>query len=190
MYESKQVPVHLLLVVMALSIGCQFGKDESVPVSIKQPPPYSYQGKIGRMWGGDNFEVIENGKIHYAFMRGIDTPELSQHCHEEAMSMMKQLARHKVTSIHVIDRDPWKREVCDITIKDPKTQVELNPAIELLENGLAWYDQSDGPYAEKFRDAEASAKEKEIGIWSQSNPVPPWEYWEQQMKELENLTGE
>ena len=136
------------------------------------------------MWGGDNFEIVSNNFIHYAFIRGIDTPEPGQPFHDEAKWTLWRLAENKQTNVHVIDRDAWKREICDVTINDPTTNTIVDPAFELLNSGLAWYDLSDGPYAERYRNAQAEAKEKGIGIWSESDPVPPWEFWEQNVKSI------
>jgi endonuclease YncB( thermonuclease family) len=182
MYESNRILVQMFCIVMTVFAGCS--NDSSVPVSIKQQPPYSYQGDIGRMWGGDNFEIVSNNFIHYAFIRGIDTPEPGQPFHDEAKWTLWRLAENKQANVHVIDRDAWKREICDVTINDPATNAIVDPAVELLNSGLAWYDLSDGPYAERYRDAQAKAKEKGIGIWSESDPVPPWEFWEQNVKSI------
>ncbi len=185
MYGSYRFIVHFLAILMAVLAGCTGEEYESVPVSIQKQPPYSYQGQIGRLWGGDNFEITEGGKLHYAFMRGIDTPEFGQQYHEESKEMLRQLARNKPTTIHVIDRDEWKREICDVTIEHTEGEDPVDPALRLLENGLAWFDNSEGPYADSYADAETVAREKKVGIWSQPDPVPPWDFWEANLRRMQ-----
>jgi len=186
MYESSRItvqPLILLAVFLAChSIGCNGEDHSSVPVPISVSPPYSYSGHIERVWGGDNFEVVDNGQLHYAFIRGIDTPEAGQAYYDESKVMLRRLSGKNKTTINVFDRDEWKREVCEVEITDSETGELVDPAYELLRNGFAWFDQSDGLYAEKYRAAETLARSQKIGIWSQANPVPPWEFWEQQQQ--------
>ena len=185
MYESNRIRVQLLILMLAVFIGCNGEDHSSVPVSVQMSPPYSYSGRIGRIWGGDNFEVVDNGKLHYAFIRGVDTPEPGQAYHDEGKAMLRQLARHRKTTVNVFDRDDWKREVTEVRISDPATDEQIDPALKLLQCGLAWFDQSDGPWAEKYREAETLARKEKIGIWSQPNPVPPWEFWEKQVQQIQ-----
>jgi len=186
MYASNRIAVQLIVVLLAFIVGCESPEHASVPVSIQANPPFTYEGRVGRIWGGDNFEVVDEGKLHYAFMRGVDCPEPGQPFHEESKRKLREMCRHRKVTIEVFDRDDWKREVCDATILDPSTGERLDPALELLKSGLAWFDQSDGPWAEDYRQAEHDAKEKQSGLWSQPNPVPPWEYWERSLKEIES----
>ena len=103
--------------------------------------------------------------------------------------MLRQLSKGKKATVNVIDRDEWKREVCDVEIKTPETGEKIDLAYELIRSGHGWFDQSEGPYAEKYRAAEQLAREKKIGIWSQPNPVPPWEFWEQQLQEIQQTSA-
>ena len=184
MYGSNQIRVQLLILLLAVFVGCNGEDHSSVPVSIQATPPYSYSGRIGRIWGGDNFEVVDNGQLHYAFIRGVDTPEPGQAWHQEGKVMLRKLSRHGNATVSVLDRDDWKREVADVQIPNPKTGEVIDPALELLRLGLAWFDQSDGPYTETYREAETLARKEKIGIWSQSNPVPPWEFWGKQVQRI------
>ena len=184
MYGSNQIRVQLPVLLLAVFVGCNGEDHSSVPVSIQASPPYSYSGRIGRIWGGDNFEVVDNGRLHYAFIRGIDTPEPGQAYYDEGKSMLRQFARHRKTTVNVLERDDWKREVSDVQISDPESGEQIDPALELLRLGLAWFDQSDGPYAESYLEAETLARKEKIGIWSQPDPVPPWEFWEKQVQQV------
>lgn len=186
MYEPNRIVVLLSAFLMAVLAGCESQQHSVVPVPIDTEPPYSYEGRIGRIWGGDNFEVVDESKVHYAFIRGIDTPEPGQTWFNESCQKLRELARHKTAVINVHERDPWKREECELTIKDPETGETIEPAMKLLEGGLAWFDQSDGPWAEEYRKAEERARKEKIGIWSEPNPIPPWEFWESLLDEIQD----
>ncbi len=190
MYDRFLYKVRFLLTLatLALVLGCSKSNHSSVPVSISVKTPYKYDGRIGRIWGGDNFEVVCEGKIHYAFIRGIDTPEPGQPYYREAIEKLVKLCRKKKATINVIDRDEMKREVCDLTVTDPKTMVQTDPALELVKSGLAWHVENNEEWSRKYKLAEARAREERKGIWSQPNPVPPWEFWENQIGEFKHKT--
>lgn len=186
MYEPNRILVQLLAIFAIFIVGCESPDHAAVPVSIQQQPPFSYEGRIGRIWGGDNFEIVDGKELHYVFIRGIDCPEPGQAFHVEAKTKLRELCRQKTAIINVVGRDVWKREECDMSAKDMSNGESVEPAIELLQAGLAWFDKSEGPWAERFELAEAEAREKKIGIWSQSNPVPPWKVWERHVKQIRN----
>jgi endonuclease YncB( thermonuclease family) len=51
--------------------------------------------------------------------------------------------------------------------------VEIN--LEQIKRGMAWVDvkqAKDPDYAQ----AEEQARTAHVGLWSQPNPLPPWEY--------------
>ena len=175
--------------VLALVAGCQSEDYASIPVPTTQKVPFTYQGHIGRMWGGDNFEVIRDGKLHYAFIRGIDTPEPGQPFHEEAKNLLWDLGKNRNIVVSVVARDAWKREISDIVIKDPADGKVIDLALELVNRGLAWHDLSDEPWANRFREAEAKARSQRVGIWSQEDPVPPWEFWNRQLQQAQESSN-
>ena len=44
--------------------------------------------------------------------------------------------------------------------------------------GLAWWDRERAPDSKILSDCEAEARAKKLGIWSEENPIPPWEWRE------------
>jgi endonuclease YncB( thermonuclease family) len=53
-----------------------------------------------------------------------------------------------------------------------------NINLEQVKAGFAWaYAQFlDRPYASEFYNAEKEARKKKLGLWKESNPMPPWEW--------------
>jgi endonuclease YncB( thermonuclease family) len=186
MYEKSRLFVRVQFCVLLIAFwGCDSDRSR-VPVPLTETPPFSYQGAVKRIWGGDNFEIEENDRLHFAYMRGIDAPESGQFGHEAAIDLIDKLAKSGTVKIDVINRDQWKREVCEMTFV--VAGKEIDPAMELLEKGLAWFDHSESPRSQRYRDAEAKARDAKIGIWSQPDPVPPWEYWERRNKNLTEVS--
>lgn len=46
---------------------------------------------------------------------------------------------------------------------------------EMIEEGWAWYDKTTSESGE-LAAAEAKARAAKVGLWSEPNPVPPWEW--------------
>jgi len=189
------LPLKELLVIQALLMlacfgGCRLDQHSSIPAPTTETPPYTYEGRIGRVWGGDNFEVVHEGKLHYAYIRGIDTPEAGQPFFHEAEDKLEEICRQRRAIIDVVGRDDCKREICDVMIRDPRDGKTYDLALELVRSGLAWHDGNDEPWSERYREAEALAREKKIGIWSEANPTPPWEFWEQQVQQIQSIETE
>lgn len=182
--------IKIPLLILLTMAGC--GSNPSlVPVPISKRVPFSYKGQIGIAWGGDNFEVIEDGHLHYAFIRGIDTPEPGQEFFEEAKELLLELTQGSDVTVNVIERDQWQREVCEISIDDGKGAEKVDPCIILLQRGLAWYDNSELPKADQYKEIEAEARSKKIGIWSRPDPIPPWEFWNHEVRKVRKaVSGE
>lgn len=183
MYAADRQLFFFALVVLALIVGCGDDEYSSIPVSPKEEVPFTYEGSLGRIWGGDNFEVIREQRLHYAFIRGIDTPEPGQAFHEEATELLSSICNNRLVVVSVVQRDEWKREVSDVLVRDPSDGREFDIALELVQKGLAWHDLSEEPWADRYREAELFARSQKIGIWSQANPIPPWEYWQRQLQQ-------
>ncbi|MEM9412920.1 MAG: thermonuclease family protein [Planctomycetota bacterium] len=185
MYVARRITVHFFMVLAVVAYcGCSQDDHSVVPVPIVKEPPFTYEGTIKRMWGGDNFEVYQGDKVHFAYLRGIDTPKNGQYGYQEAIDWVRAITDGNVATIEVLERDELKREVCKLAVFDRKTNENRDVSIELLENGWAWFDHSEGQYADIYKAAEAKARDAKVGIWSQPDPTPPWVFWEQEMDQL------
>ena len=49
----------------------------------------------------------------------------------------------------------------------------LNLNLQLVASGFAWASPDAGA---KFQSAQNTARDKGLGVWSRSNPTPPWEW--------------
>ncbi|MCS3940249.1 hypothetical protein GGP84_002901 [Salinibacter ruber] len=46
----------------------------------------------------------------------------------------------------------------------------------LIERGLAWYYEQYPPNETEYAHLERQARNADRGLWSQANPIPPWEW--------------
>jgi endonuclease YncB( thermonuclease family) len=67
--------------------------------------------------------------------------------------------------------DRYGRTVAEVTLPDG---MSLNR--ELVKQGWCWWFRKYAPNDTELKDLEASARRQQIGIWSDPQPVPPWEF--------------
>jgi len=66
----------------------------------------------------------------------------------------------------------YRREVCHVTLNG----MDVNLEMVRLGHAWAYVHYLKKPYKALYVDAETEARNKRIGLWKDSNPVPPWEY--------------
>ena len=101
-------------------------------------------------------------------LAGIDAPELTQEFGKEARDFLAEAAVKKTVVVEVLERKPNKSIVARLTI-DGEDLAQV-----LVEEGLAW--ASDDPSPAPLKAAEERAQAAGDGLWSTSNPTPPWQY--------------
>lgn len=119
---------------------------------------------------GDSIEVIDTNKQQFIIrLAHIDCPEFSQPYSKAARKFTSDFCFGRKVILEQTDTDRYERLVCEVFV-DGKS---LNLA--LVENGLAWHHDrySDDP---DFAAAEEKAREAKIGLWSDPDPMPPWEW--------------
>lgn len=185
--RSHQLFSHVaILIAIGLTITCSAGCNRlrivdnyALPVGVANAIPYTYKGRTHRIYGGDSFEIIENQKTHFVTVEGISTPSSQPHLADSRMHLRK-LGGDKALEITVIGQDEMHREVAHAVAIDEEGN-RINVALSLLENGLAWFDHSEGDYADEYQRAEAKAKNEKLGIWSKEEMLPPWHSWEEKL---------
>jgi endonuclease YncB( thermonuclease family) len=99
----------------------------------------------------------------------IDCPEKSQDFGERAKQFTSSLVFGKVVTVNIGKIDRYCRSVGRVIV-DGK-----DISLELIRAGLAWHYKkySDDPVLAK---AEEDARARKVGLWSMTNPTPPWDY--------------
>ena len=85
---------------------------------------------------------------------------------------------------HTIDR--YGRLVARVIVEGQ------DAGLELLKAGLCWvYEKHVGEASDEiqasYRDAQASARSEKAGLWSDPDPVPPWEWRKSEKKRSEMM---
>lgn len=119
---------------------------------------------------GDTIEMMIDRKKVIVRLEGIDCPEKGQAFGNRAKSFTSELVFGKNVTISIRSYDRFKRAVAVVYLPDNRILNE-----ELIRAGMAWH------FTKYNRDPawarlETEARNSKIGLWSDANPVPPWEY--------------
>jgi len=155
-------------------------------ISQAKDPIRTIEGIVTKVSDGDTINVTDPlGTKLKIRLYGIDAPETEksskktgrvskpgQPYGDEAWKALDSKIYRKRVKVDVMDIDRYKRAVSIVWL-DGK-----NINKEMVAEGWAWaYRQYlDRPHASEYIQAEEHARSKRLGLWSQNNPQPPWEF--------------
>ena len=133
-------------------------------------------GRCVGVHDGDTIQVFAPGRpllrIRLAFC---DAPEMGQAFGYRAKQAMSELVFGKEVELrpHTIDRYGCTVAMVFVESRDV--------GLELIKEGLAWaYDhylpEASPEIQTQYPAAETAARVSRLGLWVDSNPLPPWEY--------------
>lgn len=131
---------------------------------------HTLRGKIVRVSDGDTIVLIDSTNTqHRVRLDGIDCPEKGQPFGRKATDFVKQLTTGKEIVVEWEKKDRYKR-ILGVVYADG-----LNVNKELLKNGLAWHYKHFNQDKE-LAELEQQAKDKKLNIWSEKNPIEPYQW--------------
>lgn len=129
---------------------------------------FELSGKVISIKDGDTIVILNNNKQTVIRLAHIDCPEKNQPFGTAAKKFVSQLCFSKNVIVNGSSFDRNKRLIAEVFLPDGKN---LNQ--ELVKAGLAWHFKKYSSSLEYAR-LEQIARTKNIGLWSESNPIPPW----------------
>ena len=164
-------------------------KDGEVVFALKCSTSNYFAGIVVAVHDGDTVNVkvesVEAGSresypaITKVRLAGVDAPELKQPFGQEAGKMLAWMVEGRPVWVKWAEKDRYGRYVGLIYPKISE-KVQFSSALgsinaQMLESGMVWhykaYDRSIF-----LDDTERLAKDAGIGLWTQENPEPPWEF--------------
>jgi len=142
-----------------------------------------FNAEVLRIIDGDTVVVVDSdGQKLRIRLLGIDTPEKNQRFGYESSAYLKKiLNKQSVTIISSPDKNKpytlgyYKRIIGKIFLNGR----DIN--LEMIQKGMAWhfkkYKKSQ-PIKDRYsyNKAEVNARKKNIGLWKNENPLPPWKW--------------
>lgn len=136
-----------------------------------------------RVVDGDSLWVRDrNGKRHELRLSAIDAPERKQAGGDEATKALRKLLGDQPLRVTTSQTDRYKRHIAHIRVG------QRDVSEQMLSAGHAWYyrrfKRTLTPLRREAYDrAETRAKTQRRGLWSQTKPVAPWLYRQQQRRQ-------
>lgn len=125
---------------------------------------------------GDTIRVLAPDyqllKVRLAWL---DAPEMGQAFGNRAKQAMSELVFGQEVELHPHTIDRYGRTVALVLVGG------RDVGLELVRAGLAWAYKYYLPEAlpeiqQSYLRAEGAARAARLGLWQDSNPLPPWEY--------------
>ncbi len=133
------------------------------------PVPHTLTGRVTKVMDGDTIEVLSGRSTFHVRLEGIDAPERGQPFATSARKFLSMVLFGQTVNVRVSDKDRYGRFVGRVLAGG----ADVNRL--LVARGLAWhykqFSQDPG-----LSQAERLARQKKEGLWSENNPVPPWEF--------------
>lgn len=134
------------------------------------------EGLVVGVADGDTLTVLDNGRRqHKIRLAGIDAPEKRQHFGQRSKQSLSELAYLQHVQVDVSKQDRYGRSVGKVL----RGSVDVN--LEQVRRGLAWHYkeyQKEQSLVDRrtYADAESEARIQRRGLWTLTDPTPPWEY--------------
>ena len=134
-----------------------------------QVAAFEFTGKVVSVADGDTITVLYGKKQYKIRFQHIDCPESSQAFGTKAKQVLSNKVFGKIVSVKWTEKDRYERILGDVYIGKRRINAEM------VNEGLAWHYKFFSKDA-SIAAVEAKARVAKRGIWSQPNPVPPWEF--------------
>ena len=132
-------------------------------------------GHVIRIVDGDTILLEAQGVRHRVRLAGIDAPERNQPWGDAATRELRRQVAGQEVIVEWSKRDRWKRLIGIIRLDGE----DIN--LHLVDRGLAWHykryadEQSPGDRS-AYSAAQAAAEQARRGLWSDPEPMPPWDW--------------
>ena len=149
-------------------------------------------GRVVRVTDGDTIVVLDASKAqHKIRLQGIYAPERRQAYGTKSKEHLSDLITGKSVVVDYSKHDRYQRILGKVLLGGEDVNQEQ------VEAGMAWhYKKYQGEQSPsdrvKYSDMEREARRLRVGLWQDSNPVPPWDYRQaehERRKDLEPFVG-
>ena len=135
-----------------------------------------------RVSDGDTITVKSADDTFKIRIAGIDAPESKQSYGKESGNALRSLLKNRSVTVSCFKIDKYQRKICRI-----RTDSEKDVALAMISSGNAWWYKEfarDQTTIEQnlYQAAEKKAKKERVGLGTEDEPVPPWEWRKQQKR--------
>lgn len=159
------------------------------PLLLGQAWAATLEGRVVGVHDGDTITVLDASKRqHKIRLAAIDAPESKQAFGTRSRQNLAGLVFGKDVAIEWSRRDRYKRIVGKVMVDESAADCafrncrkSLDAGLAQVRDGFAWhykqYEREQSPEDRgRYAAAERNAREKRAGLWTDQQPVPPWEW--------------
>lgn len=134
------------------------------------------EGRVVGISDGDTITVLDSAKTqHKIRLAGIDAPESKQAFGQASKKHLSDLVFGRQVTLDCGKTDKYRREICVVMVDDQDANLDQ------VKAGMAWWyrqyqKEQTSQQRATYEVAEAMAKAGKVGLWSDADPVPPWEW--------------
>ena len=137
----------------------------------QSPQTFDITGRVVRVADGDTVSVLDGKQQqHKIRLFGIDTPERDQPHGMDAKRALAKMVDGKRVGVVIVETDNYGRTVGTLY----KGDTNINAA--MVGGGHAWWYRYHAPHERLLENNETQARKQGLGLWSNPNPVPPWDW--------------
>lgn len=139
-------------------------------------------GKIVGVSDGDTVTLLDDDRQqHKIRLAGIDAPEKAQAYGQRSKQHLVDLIHGRQVTVDCGKVDKYHRRVCKVLLDGHDVNLQQ------IEVGVAWWYRKyskEQPSADRaaYEAAELKAKNDQIGLWRDADPVPPWDWRRQNQR--------
>lgn len=148
-------------------------------------PGTALEGRVIHVADGDTLTVLDDHhQSHRVRIAGIDAPERGQPFGRRAQEALAELAGNRRVIVEGGKTDRYRRRVGIVKVAArgcADCPAVLDVGLSLVNAGMAWHyrayerEQSRADRS-RYSQAEQSARARRAGLWTETAPVPPWDW--------------
>jgi len=145
------------------------------------------QGRVVSVSDGDTITLLDaDHQQHKIRLSGIDAPEKAQPFGQRSKENLSRLIFGRDVAVEWRKKDRYGRTVGKVMVAEPACREAACPKIldachAQIVAGMAWWyrqyarEQESGD-SNRYEQSELEARARRIGLWSDPQPTPPWEW--------------
>ncbi len=133
-------------------------------------------GRVVGIADGDTLTLLDATNTQYKIrLAGIDSPEKGQPFGQVCKQSLSDLAYDRVAAVESSKLDRYGRVIGKVLVNGQDVNLEQ------VRRGCGWHYkkyQNEQILDDRlsYNSAEESAKSRNVGLWTDHEPVPPWEW--------------
>lgn len=132
-------------------------------------------GHVVGITDGDTLTLLVDRQQYKIRIAGIDAPERHQAWGDKSKLNISRLSFSQPAVADCPKVDRWGRQICKVTVNG------VDIGLEQVKDGMAWWYRK---YAKEqaaedppiYENAELMAQLRRLGLWADTNPIPPWDF--------------